>query len=121
MTSDQFTPDTVITALPVLDSLEGDDGAVLLMSSGDGHRVVRLSLLGALVREQAGSGMPLGQLAAALTALVGPPPTGDPVEVLAGVVSELQGEGIVSVGRMAPTSSVHGSSPPAGSTPASGT
>ena len=118
MTSDRRHSDTIVTALPVVDALEGDDGAVLLVAHGAGHRVVRLSLLGALVREYAGTGRPLGELAAAVTSVLGPPPTGDPVELLQVVVGELQREGVVSVVRDDAESLATGAGRPAGSKPA---
>jgi hypothetical protein len=87
----------VVSSAPVLDELVGEDGAVVLVSHGSGHRVVRLSVLGRMIRELAADGIPLSTLGAVLVERLGSPPTPNDQDAVRVAVEALAAEGLVVV------------------------
>lgn len=87
----------VVHANPVVDELVTDEGSVVLISTPSGHRVVRLSLLGQLIRELTGSAIQVDRLATELESRVGSPPGGDALELVRRAVGDLERDGLVAV------------------------
>ncbi len=93
-----MSPHQVVTALPVVDELVTDEGSVVLIAgSGGASRILRLSAIGAAVRELTRDGMSLGDLADRLTERFGAP-EGSAVGIVADLVETLVAQGTVSVG-----------------------
>lgn len=90
---------------PVLDELVDEDGAVVLQQDGSGHRVIRLSPLGQLIRELAVEGISLDVLVPALEARLGPPTQGNARDVTAQAVAAMEADGLLS---RAPREHAHG-------------
>ena len=86
-----------VRAVPVLDELAGEDGAVVLVASGPTHRVVRLSLLGQTVRRLAADGIVVEALVAAVQDVLGEPPGGDAQALVEDAVRGLRDVGLVVV------------------------
>lgn len=87
----------LVRANPVVDELVTDEGSVVLVSTPSGHRVVRLSLLGQLIREVAVSAIPLDRLASELESWIGSPPGGDGLGLVRRAVADLERDGLVTV------------------------
>ena len=87
----------VVSSAPVLDELVGEDGAVVLVAHGSGHRVVRLSVLGQMIRELAADGIPLSTLGAVLVERLGSPAGPDVEGAVRVAVEALAAEGLVAV------------------------
>jgi hypothetical protein len=87
----------LVRACPVVDELISDDGAVVLLARAEGHRVVRLSVLGQLIRELAADSITIEHLAEELVLLAGSPPQGDVVQLVAAAVRDLKSDGLVSI------------------------
>jgi hypothetical protein len=81
---------------PVVDELVTDEGSVVLISTPNGHRVVRLSLLGQLIRELAVGGIAIEDLRRELEAQLGAPRRGDTLALVRGAVEVLRSDGIVT-------------------------
>jgi hypothetical protein len=86
-----------VRAVPVLDELAGEDGAVVLVASGPTHRVVRLSVLGETVRRLARDGIVVRDLVDAVRAALGEPPGGDARALVEDAVRGLRDVGLVMV------------------------
>lgn len=80
---------------PVLDELRDEDGAVVLQEKDGGHRVVRLSPLGQLIRELATEGISIEALVRELEARLGPSTQGDALDLTARAVSAMEADGLL--------------------------
>jgi len=87
----------VVRTTRVLDELVTDDGAVLLVSIADGHRVLRVSPLAQAVRELARDGMALTDIEREVALRFGRPPTSSVEEAMVAVVESLVEQGVVTV------------------------
>lgn len=87
----------VIRTTPVVDELVTEDGAVVLLVAPGGYRVVRLSVLGQLIRELAAGGISMDHLVEELEARLGPSTDGDATTLVASAVVSLGADGLVSV------------------------
>jgi hypothetical protein len=87
----------IVRTCQVVDELVTDDGAVVLLEAGAGHRVVRLSVLGQLIRELAVDGIPMDRLAAELEARLGPAGDLDALQLTAESVEAMEADGLVSM------------------------
>ena len=81
----------------VVDELTAEDGAVVLLAGAAGHLLVRLSVLGQVIRELAADGITTSRLAEEVELRIGPPPQGDVAELVAAAVAELERDGLVTI------------------------
>jgi hypothetical protein len=82
----------------ILDRLDTPDGTVVLVDTGYGHRVIRLSVLGSAVLDTldgAGGSSDLATLTSALVSQLGAPNGIDPEVAVRDVVDALAAERIV--------------------------
>ena len=89
--------DPVVRTRPVVDELVGDDGAVVLVLREDAHRVVRISVLGQLIRELAADGITLNDLESALVEHLGTPEDLNVPALVGAAVDALADEGLLVV------------------------
>ena len=94
---DGWGSSSVVTARPVVDRLETDDGVVVMVASGAAHRIVRLSPLGEALLDAVGEVTTLGELEAALLEQLGPPLDGDLSGAVLSAVRGLVDTGLVNV------------------------
>lgn len=93
-----MTGEGVLRALPVVDELVTEEGAVVLVRTSLSHKVVRLSVLGQLIREIAADGITPTRLVAELSRRLGPPPSGEDVaELVAAATADLERDGLVAL------------------------
>lgn len=86
----------IVRTRGVLDELISEDGAVVLVGSTESHRVVRLSVLGQLIRELAIEGISIDSLVGELEVILGPPGEGESTRLVAEAVAALEADGLVS-------------------------
>jgi len=86
----------LIRTCDVVDELSSDDGAVVLVGSSGNHRVVRLSVLGQLIRELASEGISIDSLVLELEAMLGPAGDGESARLVVDAVAALEADGLVS-------------------------
>ncbi|WP_404392328.1 hypothetical protein [Humibacillus xanthopallidus] len=94
---DGWAGSSVVTAGPVVDRFETDDGIVVMVASGAAHRIVRLSPLGQALLDAVGDVTTLGELEAAMLEQLGPPPDGDLAGAVLSAVHGLVDTGLLSV------------------------
>jgi hypothetical protein len=87
----------MVRACPVEDELVTDEGSVVLLRARGSHRVVRLSMLGQLIRELAVEAISVEVLARELESRIGSPPGGSAVELALRAVQALERDGLVAV------------------------
>ena len=80
-------------ALPVLDRLDREGGAVVLL----GRQVVRLSPLAAALLDACDDWRGVEELAGQLVAQFGDPPSGDARSMTAAALTELRDQGLVEL------------------------
>ena len=85
----------IVRTCQVVDELATEDGAVVLLAASAGHQLVRLSVLGQVIRELAAEGITAERLAQEVELRIGPPPQGDVAELVAAAVAELERDGLV--------------------------
>lgn len=88
----------IVRTCDVVDELVTDEGAVVLVKAPRGNHVVRLSLLGQLIRELAGEGISFDALVRKLEAELGPAQDGESRRLVADAVAALEADGLVSRG-----------------------
>ena len=88
--------DVTVTSTAVVDELVADDGAVVLVDNGGQHRVLRLSVMGQVVREIARPGVSLGRLTDELVDRFGAAGE-NPADAVATLVRDLESAGLVRV------------------------
>jgi hypothetical protein len=81
----------------VVDQLEVDDGAVILVESGDRARVLKVSALALTLLTLAQGGATLRSIGLELTARFGPPADGSIDEAVRELADELARQGLVEV------------------------
>lgn len=86
----------VLRTCQVVDELVTDEGAVVLLEAGAGHRVVRLSVLGQLIRELAAEGIPMDRLVRELEAQLGPAGDLDAWLLTVKSVAAMEADGLVT-------------------------
>jgi hypothetical protein len=86
-----------VSALPILDRLESDAGAVVMVESGGAHRIVRLSHLGSEILDAVGGGATLEALERVMLERLGPPSDGDISGAVRASVRGLADAGLLSV------------------------
>jgi hypothetical protein len=91
-----MTPDVVRTTA-LVDQLEVDDGAVVLVESGDGARVLKVSAMALTILTLAQGGATLRSIGLELSARYGPPTDGTIDEAVSALVDELARQGLVEV------------------------
>jgi hypothetical protein len=79
-----------------VDELVTDEGAVVLVKTPRGHNLVRLSVLGQLIRVLAAEGIPLDDLVDELESRLGPAEHGESRQLVAEAVAALEADGLVS-------------------------
>jgi hypothetical protein len=84
-----------LRALPVLDVITSEEGAAVLVRRASRADLVRLSPLGAFIREQAEPGISLQQLTVELERRFGAPPEADLEVATIESVSSLVDNGLV--------------------------
>ena len=87
----------IVRTCAVVDELVSDDGAVVLIAAASEHRVVRLSVLGQLIRELAGEGVTMDRLVQELETRLGALEDGEARRLTAKAVAALEADGVVSV------------------------
>jgi hypothetical protein len=87
----------MVRTCPVQDELVTDEGSVVLLRARGGHRVIRLSVLGQLIRELAAEAISVELLARELESLIGSAPGGSAVELAMRAVEALERDGLVEV------------------------
>ena len=80
----------------VVDELVTEDGAVVLVETATGHHVVRLSVLGQLIRELAAQDITIERLVQELESRLGPSTAGDAGLLVATAVAAMQSDGLLS-------------------------
>jgi hypothetical protein len=86
----------IIRTADVVDELETDEGAVVLVETPQGHNLVRLSVLGQLIRELAAEGISMDSLVDELELRLGPAEQGESRQLVVEAVAALQADGLVS-------------------------
>ena len=86
----------IVRTCEVVDELVTDDGAVVLVRTQSGHRVVRLSLLGQLIRELAAAGIAMDRLVHELESHLGRSDGPDAEVLTAQSVRAMEADGLVS-------------------------
>ena len=89
--------DALVHATPLVDVLEVDDGAVVLVESEDRARVVKVSAIAQSILAIAQGGATLTSIAVELSARFGVPSDGSIDDAVRALVDELAGQGLVQV------------------------
>lgn len=87
----------IVRTCDVVDELATDEGSVVLVGVPGSHHLVRLSVLGQLIRELAVEGIPMDTLVAELEAQLGPAAQGDSTRLVTEAVAALEADGLVSL------------------------
>jgi hypothetical protein len=87
----------IIRTCKVMDELVSDDGAVVLVAAEVGHRVVRLSVLGQLIRGLAAEGITMDRLVRELETELGALDGDEAWSLTATAVAALEADGLVRV------------------------
>lgn len=87
----------IVRTCTVVDELVSDDGAVVLIEAEGEHRVLRLSVLGQLIRELASEGITIDRLVRELETRLGALDGDEAWSLTTTAVAALEAEGAVSV------------------------
>jgi len=87
----------VVRATPLVDQLELEDGAVVLVGSGDHARVLKVSAIALMVLTLARDGAAMRSIGRDLLARFGPPSDGSIDDAVSALVDELARQGLVEV------------------------
>jgi hypothetical protein len=87
----------VVHATRLVDQLEVDDGAVVLVESGDRARVLKVSAVALTLLTLAQGGATLRSIGFELSARFGPPSDGSIDDAVSELVDELARQGLVEV------------------------
>jgi hypothetical protein len=94
---DVWLGSTVVTSLPIVDSIQTDGGMVVMVAYGATHWIVRLSDLGGEILDAVAGGTTLDELEVAMVGRLGPPIEGDLSGAVRAAVRALSDAGLVSV------------------------
>jgi hypothetical protein len=95
-----LTSEALLRPGELRDTYSTDDGTVVLVGAVTGHRVVRLSPLGLVVREAIGTGATLAELEVEMRRRLGEPPTGDLSQLVRSAVLALMHERVIVAGQV---------------------
>lgn len=91
--------DDVVRATPLVDLLEVDDGAVVLIEGGDGARVLKVSAVARTILSLTEGGATLRSIGVELSARFGTPGEQTVEAAVSALVEELASQGLVDVQR----------------------
>lgn len=91
--------DDVVRATPLVDLLEVDDGAVVLIESGDSARVLKVSAVARTILALTRGGATLRSIGLELSARFGAPGEQTVDDAVSALVEELARQGLVEVQR----------------------
>ena len=89
--------DYVVRATPLVDLLEVDDGAVVLLESGDRARVLKVTAIARTILSLTQGGATLRSMGAELSARFGAPGDQTVDEAVSALVADLARQGLVEI------------------------